>query len=107
MILPMILVVITCSVQAQNQDTVSLFECHRSAMTSHPLSVQKDLYMQSRELNLKNHSVNWYPSLDLNGRYTWQNEVVQIPFADMLLFQGVIAFELFAAYRISNLSEII
>jgi len=83
-ILPVIMVVMACSVQAQNQDTVSLFECHRSAMDSHPLSVQKELYMQSKELNLKNHSVNWYPSLDLNGRYTWQNEVVQIPFADML-----------------------
>jgi outer membrane protein TolC len=84
MLLPLILVVITSSVQAQNKDSVSLFECHRSAMTSHPLSVQKDLYLQSRELNMKNYSVNWYPSLDLNGRYTWQNEVVQIPFVDMI-----------------------
>jgi len=84
MILPMIMVMIAGPVRGQKLDTVSLFECHRTAMDTHPLSVQKDLYMQSRELNLKNHSVNWYPSLDLNGRYTWQNEVVQIPFADMI-----------------------
>jgi outer membrane protein TolC len=64
----------------QAQDTVTLFECHRSAIETHPLYVQKDLYLQSKELNQKNNSVNWYPSLDLNGKYTWQNEVVEIPF---------------------------
>ncbi len=69
---------------AQVQDTVHLFDCHRSAMETHPFHEQKDLYMQSKYLNLKNHSVNWYPSIDLNGRYTWQNEVVQIPFAELI-----------------------
>ncbi|MCK4745529.1 MAG: TolC family protein, partial [Bacteroidales bacterium] len=66
------------------RDTVSLIDCHRFAIETHPLFQQKDLYMQSKELNLKNHSVNWYPSLDLNGRYTWQNEVVQLPFAEAI-----------------------
>ncbi len=69
---------------AQVPDTVSLFDCHRSAIETHPLRVQKDLYMQSKELKQKNHTVNWYPSLDLNGKYTWQNEVVQLPFSDMI-----------------------
>ncbi|MFC2098221.1 TolC family protein [Bacteroidota bacterium] len=69
---------------AQISDTLTLFECHRSAIETHPLHVQKDLYLQSKELNQKNHTANWYPSLDLNGKYTWQSEVVQLPFADML-----------------------
>jgi outer membrane protein TolC len=30
-------------------------------------------------LRTQNHSTNWYPSLDLNGKYTWQNEVVELP----------------------------
>jgi len=69
---------------AQAADTISLSECHVLAMETHPINVQKDLYLQSKELNQKNHSANWYPSLDLNGKYTWQNEVVQLPFADAI-----------------------
>jgi outer membrane protein TolC len=64
---------------AQPADTLQLFECHRSAMENHPYFKQKDLYSQSTELRTKNHTSNWYPSLDLNGKYTWQNEVVELP----------------------------
>jgi outer membrane protein TolC len=53
-------------------------------METHPLNGQKELYLQSKDLNLRNHTVNWYPSLDLNGKYTWQNEVVEFPFAEMM-----------------------
>ena len=64
---------------AQPVDTVQLFECHRSAIENHPYFKQKELYTQSKELRTKNHTANWYPSLDLNGKYTWQNEVVELP----------------------------
>lgn len=65
---------------AQPTDTLYLYECHRSAIENHPYYRQKDLYSQSKELRTKNHAANWYPSLDLNGKYTWQNEVVELPF---------------------------
>jgi outer membrane protein TolC len=65
---------------AQPTDTLYLYECHRSAIENHPYYRQKDLYSQSNELRTKNHAANWYPSLDLNGKYTWQNEVVELPF---------------------------
>ncbi len=81
---PAALLILAITAHAQVPDTISLFECHRSAMQTHPLYQQKDLYMQSRDLKMKNHSVNWLPSLDLNGRYTWQNEVVQIPFSEFI-----------------------
>ena len=64
---------------AQPADTLQLFECHRSAIENHPWFKQKELYSQSKELRTKNHTANWYPSLDLNGKYTWQNEVVELP----------------------------
>jgi outer membrane protein TolC len=66
-------------VLGQPVDTLVLFECHRSAIENHPYFRQKELYSQSKELRMQNHSANWYPSLDLNGRYTWQNEVVELP----------------------------
>lgn len=65
---------------AQPEDTLDLFECHRSAIENHPWFRQKELYSLSNELKTRNHTVNWYPSLDLNGKYTWQNEVVEFPF---------------------------
>ncbi len=65
---------------AQPADTLDLYECHRSAIENHPWFKQKELYSQSEALKAKNHTANWYPSLDLNGKYTWQNEVVELPF---------------------------
>ncbi|MEE9463526.1 MAG: TolC family protein, partial [Bacteroidales bacterium] len=65
---------------AQPADTLLLYECHRSAIENHPWFKQKELYSRSKELRTKNHTANWYPSLDLNGKYTWQNEVVELPF---------------------------
>lgn len=64
---------------AQPVDTIHLNECHRSAIENHPYFKQKELYTRSKELRNKNHTANWYPSLDLNGKYTWQNEVVELP----------------------------
>ena len=37
------------------------------------------MFSRSKELRTQNHTANWYPSLDLNGKYTWQNEVVELP----------------------------
>ncbi len=71
-------------IYSQFMDTIYLDECHRLAMETHPINVQKDLYLQSKELNQKNHSANWYPSMDMNGKYTWQNEVVELPFASSI-----------------------
>jgi outer membrane protein TolC len=65
---------------AQPADTLDLFECHRSAIENHPWFKQKELYSQSKELRTRNHTTNWYPSLEVNGKYTWQNEVVELPF---------------------------
>lgn len=65
-------------------DTITLFECHRSAMETSPLHVQKELHMQASELSRKNHVAGWYPSVEMNGKYTWQNEVVEMPFPEQL-----------------------
>ncbi len=79
-----ILMAFAAASHAQVPDTVSLFRCHRMAMETHPYQGQKELYERSRDLKVKNHTVNWLPSLELNGKYTWQNEVVQIPFAELV-----------------------
>ena len=66
------------------QDTLTLAECYRSALENHPSFSEKGLYQQSKEIKVKNLGTNWYPSLDLNGSYSWQNEVVSLPFGDFI-----------------------
>ena len=63
-----------------SQDTLTLTDCHRSALENHPSFSEKGLYQRSKEIRVKNLGTNWYPTLDLNGSYTWQNEVVSLPF---------------------------
>ncbi len=75
---------VSCTCPAQNQDTLDLFQCRQSAVEGHPSFARKDLYARSSEVRIKNLKTNWYPSLDLNGSYTWQNEVVELPFGDAI-----------------------
>jgi outer membrane protein TolC len=67
-----------------SQDTLLLFDCHRMAIEGHPTFKEKNLYLRSKEIKVDNLGTNWYPSLDLNGSYSWQNEVVSLPFGDFI-----------------------
>lgn len=62
----------------QTYDTLTLFECYNLAMTSDPVSGQKILLETQNQLKIKNANVNLYPSLDINGSYTWQSEVIEL-----------------------------
>lgn len=39
---------------------------------------EKMLLENQYQLKIKNAGVGWYPSLDMNGSYTWQSEVVEL-----------------------------
>ena len=67
-----------------SQDTLHLFDCHRMAIEGHPTFKEKNLYLRSKEIKVDNLGTNWYPSLDLNGSYSWQNEVVSLPFGEFI-----------------------
>ena len=43
-----VLLMLSPGLGAQVMDTVSLFDCHRSAISTHPFQVQKDLYLRSK-----------------------------------------------------------
>lgn len=76
----LLIIIILIPFNALAQDTIDLFDCHSRALEGHPLSSEKVLLDQSGEIRIKNVSAEWYPSIDLNGQYTWQNEVVSFPF---------------------------
>jgi outer membrane protein TolC len=65
-------------VVGQFHDTLTLFECYDMAMNTDPVSRQQMFLETQNRLKIKNVNVNWYPSLDLNGNYTWQSEVVEL-----------------------------
>jgi outer membrane protein TolC len=72
------LVIIPVVAFGQLQDTITIFECYDLAMNVDPAFREKILLETQNHLKVKNANVNWYPSLDLNGSYTWQSEVVEL-----------------------------
>ncbi len=72
------LAIIPAVVVGQFNDTLTLFECYDMAMNTDPVSRQQMFLETQNHLKIKNANVNWYPSLDLNGNYTWQSEVVEL-----------------------------
>ncbi len=58
---------------------VSLDSCIQWAYDHYQYELQAAAYRESAELADKNAVKNWYPSLLLDGSFTWQNENISIP----------------------------
>jgi outer membrane protein TolC len=61
------------------QDTLRLEECYRLARDLSPLQKQELLNERIYELKLENQQSNYLPGLSLNGKATYQSEVITIP----------------------------
>jgi outer membrane protein TolC len=66
------------AVYGQLGDTLTLYECHEKVIQADPQHRQLALLETQHDLKTKNLDINWLPSLDLNGSYTWQSEVVEL-----------------------------
>lgn len=64
------------------QETVSLLECHEKAIENAPRLKDKEVLRQIGELKLDQVATKWYPSLDLNGKISYQSDVVEITLAN-------------------------
>jgi outer membrane protein TolC len=60
-------------------DTLHLEFCYEQARELSPLKQQELLNKSIYELSLQNHQSNYYPSLSLNGKASYQSEVISIP----------------------------
>lgn len=60
-------------------DTLQLNDCYEKAKELSPLKQQELLYASIYELSDRNHQSNYLPSLSLNGKATYQSEVISIP----------------------------
>jgi len=63
---------------AWSQKTVTLWQCYDSAAIVTSLSGERDLYSTISSLHDRNLASAWLPSLDLNGTFSYQSDVVDM-----------------------------
>lgn len=66
----------------QAQDSISLFECHSMAVENAPRLSDRELIENIGELRNDQASSNWYPTLDFNGKISYQSDVVTVALTD-------------------------
>jgi outer membrane protein TolC len=76
-LVPILLMTFTAA-YGQMGDTLTLFECHEKVIQAEPRYRQLALLETQNDLKTKNIGLNWLPSLDVNGSYTYQSEVVEL-----------------------------
>ena len=64
------------------QETTTLFECHRQALENAPRLADREFIQQIGELKVDQAKTNWYPSLEMNGKVSYQSDVVTVVLTD-------------------------
>ena len=64
--------------EALSQKTVTLWQCYDSAAVATPLSGEGALYSEVSALRDKNLSSAWLPSLDVNGSFVYNSDILDI-----------------------------
>jgi outer membrane protein TolC len=57
---------------------ITLQQCYDSAAAVTPLAGERELYSEMTRLREENLNVTWLPTLDLNGNFAWQSDVVDL-----------------------------
>ncbi len=64
------------------QETITLFELHSQAIENAPRLADREHIQQIGALKTDQAKTNWYPSLDLNGKLSYQSDVVTVALTD-------------------------
>lgn len=64
------------------QETITLFECHDYAIDNAPRLKDREIIRQIGDLKSDQAGTNWYPSLDLNAKASYQSDVVTVALAN-------------------------
>ena len=70
--------------KGNQQDTIDLHYCYSEARELSPLQKQRLLNESIHELNLKNSGSSYMPKLFINGKASYQSEVITIPGLSMV-----------------------
>ncbi len=76
----LLLLAVTCALSAQ--DTINLPECHRLAVENAPRLADRGYIQKIGELKSDQAKAGWYPTLDLNGKLSYQSDVVTMTIED-------------------------
>jgi len=68
----------TCSVFAQQGNTITLEQCYRLGRENYPLSRERALIEKTKGYNIDNLTKGIYPQLAVNGTGTYQSDVTSI-----------------------------
>ena len=64
------------------QDSITLFDCHQSAVDNAPRLNDLEIIRQIGQLKLENTETSWLPSLNINGKFSYQSDVVTVTLTD-------------------------
>jgi outer membrane protein TolC len=64
------------------QEAITLFECQEMARDHAPRLGDLEVIQQMGETKIDQVSTTWYPSLDLNGKLSYQSDVVEVTLTD-------------------------
>ncbi len=69
------------TVQAQQNETLTIETCYTRAEQNYPLVKQRDLIAKSKDYSIDNASKGYLPQFTINGQATYQSAVTQLPIA--------------------------
>jgi len=64
------------------QDTITLFDCYSRAVENTPRIRDREAIRETGELRADMAGANWFPSVDFNGKVSYQSDVVTIALSD-------------------------
>lgn len=64
------------------QDSITLLECHRQATEQAPRLADRAYLREIGELQVDQANSKWFPTLELNGKLSYQSDVVTIALTD-------------------------
>ena len=83
-ILTVFIATLNCFYGSASADTLDLFYCYKKARELSPLKKQELLNKSIYELNHRNSGSSYLPSLFVNGKATYQSDVISIPGTSVL-----------------------
>ena len=75
-----LIIALGIGLQINAQERVTLQQCFAHALVNHPLYAQKTLKSDYSALQIENYQKDLFPQIVVNGKATWQNEVINLPF---------------------------
>lgn len=72
----------TSALMLNAQETTTLFELHSQALENAPRLADREHIQEIGDLKTDQAKSNWYPSLDLNGKLSYQSDVVTVALTD-------------------------